>query len=306
YRVVVEKEGYFPKEVSFTPSAESTGPGTIVLESSVTVEVRSRPAGASASLRALGGEVVSEGGPTPTEIGGLRAGPHELVLRLPGYATLVDTILIGRDGGSFERTLLPGDDAASSDEAVSTEATAEREPETTPVDGSDRLDRLAASIPEKIRRGEWDAAERELNELLRARPDEPKAETWKRRIEAGREELRAHQAEVAQRERPHIERTLEAYRQSLEQRDVKQFARLWVALPARELQEFEASFEKIDSQNVDVSGSDIEVQGNKATMRFHAKRRVHPKGGSDVVSARDRVMKLRRIGTGEWLIASLE
>ena len=338
YTVVVEKEGFFPKEASFTPSSGSSGPGTIVLESSVTVEVVSRPAGASASLRPLGGEDVVEGGPTPTEIGGLRAGPHELVLRLHGYATLVDTVLIGRDGGSFERSLLPGDDAeladaaalqdaaSSGDRAETADAAASRGGDSAPsvrtassgtitereardasgAAASDRLDRLAASIPEKIRRGEWDAAERELAELLRERPDEPKAETWRRRIEAGREELRAHRAEAETRERPHIEGTLEAYRQSLEQRDVKQFARLWVSLPARELQDFEAGFEKIESQAVEIVTSNLEVEGNQATLRFHEKRRVRPKSGSDVVSARDRVMKLRRIGNGEWLIASLE
>lgn len=332
YTVVVEKEGFFPEEVSFTPSSESSGPAMIVLENSVSVRVASMPAGASASLRPLGSDQVLEGGPTPVEIGGLRAGPHELRLRLENFVTLIDTVLIRRDGGTIERTLVPGGNGDALESALGrpfddtgddgrdrnpddvddardkgSENGSVAAPELDPRDAErDRVDRLAASIPEKIRRGEWDAADRELTDLLRVRPDEPKAVSWKRRIEDGREELRAKSVETAKRERPQVERTLATYRESLQQRDVKQFARLWVSLPARELQEFEASFEKIESQTVEILETSIEIEGNQATVRFHEKRRTRPQGGSDVVTARDRVMKLRRIGTGEWLIASLE
>jgi hypothetical protein len=170
----------------------------------------------------------------------------------------------------------------------------------------DRLERLAESIPEKIRREEWDSADRELTELLQERPNEPRAESWKRRIESGRAEARRRNAEGSEVEKPRVRRTLELYRESLEQRDVKKFARLWISLPAKELAEFESNFGRIASQTVEIDETSLEVDGNDATLRFHEKRRVRPEGGRDVVSARDRVMKLRRIGNAEWLIASLE
>ncbi|MEZ4652139.1 MAG: PEGA domain-containing protein [Candidatus Eisenbacteria bacterium] len=378
YTVVMEKDGYFPKEVTFTPAKGRSGPDVIVLESSIDLRVTSDPEGAWATLRPLGSDQAVDGGRTPADFHGLRAGPHELMLRLENFATLIDTVLIGRDGGTITRKLHGGGFVALDvvtepdgaqiyiDGTKVGELSACRVPNLAPgthrvefelkgyapfdttldLDGArpvvqlavllaptanpkepaatatrpttalpsepsrnqqlDRLEQLQAAIPEKIRRGEWDSAERDLNELLQSRPDEPHADSWKNRIESGRTEQQRVQNTAAEQEKPQVRRTLQLYRESLEQKDVKTFARLWIALPARELEEFQSSFERIESQTVEVSETGLEIKGNQATLRFHEKRRIRSEDRREVVSARDRVMKLRRIGDGEWLIASLE
>jgi hypothetical protein len=103
---------------------------------------------------------------------------------------------------------------------------------------------------------------------------------------------------------PAIRETLHHYERSLEERDLKSFARLWVALPPKELQDFERSLRDVRSQSIEIEENGLELDGNQATVRFREKRSIEPVSGERTRTDRTRIMVMRRIGA-EWLIQSL-
>ncbi len=111
YTVVVEMPGYFPQTQQIQIGGDADGgPTMVVLSEMHRMRVESDPSGAEASLQALTGDRKRVlGGRTPTEFEGLRSGPHELVLRLENFATLVETVVVGRDETDVIRRLTPGE-----------------------------------------------------------------------------------------------------------------------------------------------------------------------------------------------------
>lgn len=108
YTVVAEAEGYFPK-TAVVEVKKGMAPAVLVLEEALELRVESDPPGADATLRALSGEREKyRGDETPTDFDELRAGPHEITLRLEGYAPFVDTLEVGAEATSFRAVLVPG------------------------------------------------------------------------------------------------------------------------------------------------------------------------------------------------------
>lgn len=360
YTVVVEKDGFFPKEVTFQPSRLHSELETIVLERRVRLRVMSDPPGAIAEVRQLGTDEGVEGGRTPADFTGLRAGPHELVLRLENYATLVDTILVGRDDGQITRRLNPGSlvalevmteppgarivltrldrgDASGLDRADVAEPTNCRIPNLEPGRYSVRLElarfetvdttlallagdpvaQLAVALrPSKpttpAEDGDDDTADRLTDRPLGpgdrevTSDDREAKEDAQVKAETKPEPEKKKPADpgVVAAESPKILQTLRQYEQALEERDVKSFARLWVALPPKELKDFESSLREVRSQKIEITENGIELVDNQATIRFREKRSIEPVSGKGTNSDRNRVMTLRRIG-GDWLIQSV-
>ena len=109
YTVVVEQAGFFPKTQRIEVT-KGMAPAVVVLEEQHELRVASEPAGAEATLQPLTGDRKRQiGGPTPADFTELRSGPHELVLRLENYATLVETLEVGKGEAEFRAELRPGE-----------------------------------------------------------------------------------------------------------------------------------------------------------------------------------------------------
>lgn len=109
YTVVVEAEGYFAR-TAVLEVKKGMAPAVLVLEEELELRVESEPSGADATLRALSGEREKyRGDETPTEFDELRAGPHEITLRLEGYAPFVDTLEVGKETTTFRAVLTVGE-----------------------------------------------------------------------------------------------------------------------------------------------------------------------------------------------------
>jgi len=102
-----------------------------------------------------------------------------------------------------------------------------------------------------------------------------------------------------------IRRTLVKYEEALEARTIRGFSRLWISMPSSERTKFERSFADIVSQQLQISEKSLDIEGNRATLRFHELRVVQPAAGREIRADRDRVMSLQRLGSGEWLISDL-
>lgn len=189
---------------------------------------------------------------------------------------------------------------------------------------AERSLKLREAVQTALAARQWDAAERENEQLLALIPGDPQGMAWRTAISAARHSDAAppaappaapgsdvaatppRPADQAPSDDRAIRSVLEAYARSLEALDIDRYATLWRSISADERGKLTQAFGQIRSQTVELTLATVEPAGTTAVATGQERRRVEMKQGSPQSIQLNVRFTLEKGADGRWQIVRRE